>query len=212
MGKEVVIPYKYDERLSSVMDLSWKIFKSQFLNKRHPISKEAPFQFHFADIIRQVGNLHCLTKDDVFLVDLETKCININGKTKYLDITCEFINHISCAIELKFKTDAQGAQDHGRIDIYSDIQALELVCSELYNVGRFYTITDSAPYINQSKKGVGVLFPTHNGHITQLNKEIQSLSKGRENIIINLKDTYTFQWENINGWYFLELIIKRGNN
>lgn len=200
-----IVPIDYKERIDLVMSLSWKIFKSQFIHKRHHISKEAPFQHHFADIIRQVGNLHCLSREDVFLVDLETQCKNVKGKTKYLDITCEFVNQIMCAIELKFKKESQGAQDHGRIDIYSDIEALELVCMENFNVGKFYTITDSPPYINQSKKGVGTIFPTHNGYVTELNKEIISTSKGRDEIKINLKNSYIFNWDKIDKWYFLEL-------
>jgi hypothetical protein len=207
-----VIPIEYNQRVDAVMSLSWKVFKSQFIYQRYHISKEAPFQHHFADIIRQVGSLHCLNRQDVFLVDLETQCKNVKGKNKYLDITCEFVNHIKCAIELKFKKESQGAQDHGRIDIYTDIEALELVCSHLYDVGKFYTITDSAPYINESKRGVGTIFPTHNGHITKLNNEIISLSKGRENIIINLRNSYTFNWEKMGKWYFLEITVKNLKN
>ena len=65
---------------------------------------------------------------------METKCENINGKPKYIDISCGFIDKINCAIELKFKTAQQGAQDHGRIDAYRDIYALELVTEKLFNL------------------------------------------------------------------------------
>ena len=78
------IPFDYKERLDAVMNSAWTIFKSQFIHNRHYIVTEAPFQHHFADIIRQVGNLYCLTREDVFLVDLETQCKGIKGKTKYL--------------------------------------------------------------------------------------------------------------------------------
>lgn len=182
------------------MTSAWTIFKAQFLHNRHYISTEAPFQHHFADIIRQVGNLFCLTREDVFLVDLETRCKNIKEKRKYLDISCEFVNQISCAIELKFKKASQGAQDHGRIDIYTDIEALELVCTDKFQLGKFYAITDSTPYINQSKIGVGTIFPTHHGHVTEANKSFWTSSKGREHVTVNLKNSYAFNWEKlING-------------
>lgn len=202
-----MIPFDYQERLNAVMNTAWMIFKSQFIHKRHYISTEAPFQHHFADIIRQVGNLYCLTREDVFLVDLETQCKDVKGKTKYLDISCEFVHHLNCAIELKFKKDSQGAQDHGRIDIYCDIEALELVCIDKFKLGKFYVITDSTPYINPSKKGVGIVFPTHHGHITEANKEFWVQSKGREHVRVNLRNSYTFEWEKIDKWYFLELTI-----
>ena len=79
-----LIPHNHAERLGLVVDLSWRIFQSHFIHKRHPILKEAPFQHHFANVLS--------------------------------------------TIESKFKTEQQGAQDHGRIDVYSDIEAVELVC------------------------------------------------------------------------------------
>lgn len=202
-----IIPFGYRERLDSVMSTSWTIFKSQFIYERHHISKEAPFQHHFADIIRQVGNLHCLAREDVFLVDLETQCRDIKGKTKYLDISCEFVNRITCAVELKFKKASQGAQDNGRIDIYTDIEALELVCGDKFQVGKFYTITDSTAYIKPSKIGVGTVFPTHQGHTTEASKSILVDTKWRKKEIVTLRNSYVFDWQKIDGWYFLELTV-----
>jgi hypothetical protein len=207
MNEGTTIPFDYYKRLDNVMKTAWTIFKSQFIHNRHFIVTEAPFQHHFAETIKQVGNLHCLTREDVFLVDLETQCKDIKSKTKYLDITCEFVNQINCAIELKFKKASQGAQDHGRIDIYADIEALELVCKDKFNVGKFYVITDSKPYVNQSKVGVGTVFPTHHGYITEPNKEFWTNSNGREHVKVNLINSYTFDWEKIDKWYFLELTI-----
>jgi hypothetical protein len=206
------IPLDYKLRIETVMKSAWTVFKSQFIHNRHFISTEAPFQHHFAEIIRQVGNLYCLTREDIFLVDMETQCKDIKGKTKYLDISCEFVKKINCAIELKFKKESQGAQDHGRIDIYADIEALELVCNDRFNVGKFYAITDSKPYVNQSKVGVGTVFSTHHGHISEANKDFWFPSKGREHVKVNLKNSYTFNWEKINNWYFLELTVQHLNN
>ena len=200
----------YETRLDAVMALAWSIFKAQFINERNFIRTEAPFQYHFADIIKQVGNLHCFTRKDIFLVDLETQCKNIKGKTKYVDITCQFVDQINCAIELKFKKESS-PYDHGRIDIYVDIEALELVCNDTFNVGKFYAITNSKPYVNPSKVGVGTVFPTHDGHVTEANKSLWANCEGRKHITVNLKNSYTFNWEKINEWYFLELTVRQKN-
>jgi len=131
--------------------------------------------------------------------------------TKYIDITCTFLKeNTSCAIELKFKTARQGAQDHGRIDAFVDIEALEIACDKYeYDIGRFYMITDSAAYLKQSKKGVGTIFTTFDGTVTNANAVFHCPnSKGRENVKVQLKNSYTFEWENIERWYFLELRIK----
>ena len=195
-------------RIRCILDASWKIFKSKFIHGRHPVLKEAPFQHHFANIISTVGGLYCIERADSFFVDLETKCENIKNKSKYLDITCSFSNSdVRCAIELKFKTAKQGAQDHGRIDAYVDIEALELACKAGYTFGKFYMITDSATYVNQSRKGVGTVFAIHQGFESPINRKVCYPSKGREGVEVCLEYPYRFDWEKIGEWYFLDLTI-----
>jgi len=197
----------YTKRIGDVLDISWRILKSRFMDGRHLITKEAPFQHYFAHIISTIGELYCSKRNDIFLVDLETKCVGIKGKSKYVDITCGFPSQdVSCAIELKFKTSQQGAQDHGRIDAFIDIEALELVCRQSYNIGRFYMITDSTPYINQSKKGVGTVFTTHDGAVLNPGT-YQYPSKGRKSVIVTLNNKYELEWEKINDWYFLQINV-----
>ncbi|HMT09044.1 MAG TPA: hypothetical protein PKA82_13645 [Pyrinomonadaceae bacterium] len=192
-------------RMRSILDESWKIFKSKFIHGRHPVLKEAPFQHHFANIISSVGGLYCIERADSFFVDLETKCENIKNKSKYLDITCSFSNSdVKCAIELKFKTEKQGAQDFGRIDAYVDIEALEHACKHAgYTFGKFYIITDSSVYTKESKRGVGTQFPMHNEFESPINHAFSYPScKGRENVEVRLDHSYRFKWEKIRDWYF----------
>jgi len=209
MKEKKIIEFDYFKRLNEVLDLSWKIFKSQFIYGRHEINKEAPFQHHFAQIIRQVGELYSIAEKDIFKVDLESKCENVNGKSKYIDITCGFVDKIKCAMELKFKTAQQGAQDYGRIDTYVDIKALELVTESLFDLGKFYMITNSTAYIKQSLKGVGTIFAIHDGHVTKKGQVFHSEAKGRENIRLSLRNSYHFEWEKIADWYFLDLTVAK---
>lgn len=203
------IELEYHKRLDQVINQSWKIFKAQFINGRHEINKEAPFQHHFAQIIRNVGNLYSICEKDLFKVDLETKVSDVKGKSKYLDITCEFVDQINCAMELKFKTAKQGAQDHGRIDAYVDLEALELVTEEQYDVGRFFMITNSTVYIKPSSRGVGTVFGIHNGNKTEENHKFWYNCKGREHVRVKLRNSYYFEWEKIEDWYFLDLKVNR---
>lgn len=205
-----IIPFKHGDRLHEILKESWRIFKSQFIHGRHEINKEAPFQLHFAQIIQNVGNLYSVGKEDLFKVDLETKVADVRGKSKYIDITCEFVNTVWAAIELKFKTDKQGAQDHARIDSYLDIESLEiLVERNEYEFGKFYMITNSTPYINPSARGVGTVFAMHDGNKSEPLNEFWFNSKGRENVRVNLKYSYHFKWDKIDDWYFLDLTINK---
>jgi hypothetical protein len=193
-----------------VVDVAWGIFQSHFIYKRHPILKEAPFQHHFAAILSSVGSLHCVERSDVFFVDLESRCEGIKGKAKYIDITCSYPNaNVGCAIELKFKTARQSAEDHGRIDAYVDIEAVELACvSQSFNFGRFFMITDSPIYMRQAKRGVGTVFCMHDGFEVKPGVDICCPnSKGREHVSVSLKKPYVFKWQEHNGWYFLEVCV-----
>jgi hypothetical protein len=215
MKKPDVIAVDYRLRMDDVLSMAWRVFKSQFVNGRIIILKEAPFQHHFAYILKQVGDLHSLKRDDVFVVDLETRHDDVKGKRKHIDITCEFVGKCRCAIELKFKLDSQGAQDWGRIDMYQDLEALEIVCKGKYEMGRFFAISDSVPYIKQSKRGAGIDYPTHDGYITELARQYETRSKGRENVKVQLSNEYLFEWEKIergeNSWYFLDIVVNRLN-
>ena len=155
MIEKKIIPSDYISRMNEIMSVSWRIFISQFINKRHVINKEAPFQHHFAQIIRTVGELYSINESDLFKVDLEIKLENIKGKSKYIDLSCQFDKIIKCGIELKFKLKIQGAQDWGRIDAYVDIESLEIAVLQKkeFDIGKFYMITDDMTYINQSTRG-----------------------------------------------------------
>ena len=123
-------------RIDEILSESWKVFKWQFINKAFvkDIENEAPFQLHFASIIRSIGNMYVL-HGETFYVDLETKWESHDdkseGKKKYIDITCGFyklgnsVPEYACAIELKFKRADYGALPHNLFAIYKDINPCE---------------------------------------------------------------------------------------
>jgi hypothetical protein len=210
MKSQDLLQENYIERVKDILDVSWRILKTRFIDGRHEITKEAPFQHYFAHIISIIGESYCTKRDDLFLVDLETKCEGIKGKNKYIDITCGFPNKkISCAIELKFKTNRQGAQDYGRIDAFIDIEALELACKKGFDMGVFYMITDSPPYINKSTKGVGTIFTTYDGAFINSGEYQYPKCKGRSDVVVNLENEYKIEWEKISDWYFLKINVRK---
>jgi hypothetical protein len=195
-------------RLKHVVDQSWLILKSRFLQKRHDIPLEAPFQHYFAHILSAYGDLCCTGRDDLFLVDLECKMAGNAQSREYLDIGCSFAGRAKCAIELKFKTAKQGAQDHGRIDAYQDIEALERACRSGYDFGRFYMITDSSVYVTAPRGIVGRVFDTHDGHQTVAGDTFHCPQcAGRSSVCLTLTNSYAFQWETIGQFHFLEVHV-----
>ena len=226
MKKKDTIPAGDNERIEEILDTSWRILKTRFIEGRYEISREAPFQHYFAHIISTIGDTYCITRTEKFMVDLEVKLEvkNNNNKSKrnYIDITCGFSrggknSQKKTAIELKFKTKKQGASNDGKNNVFQDIERLEKTKSEpSFGQGRFYMITDHQAYVNKSTQGgLGSVFTTHDGAETQANHEFYYReSKSKHNVKVELKNPYLFEWEKIDKksdkkeeWYFLELKV-----
>jgi len=174
---------------------------------------EAAFQHYFADVLQSLGTLHCTGREDRFHVDLEAKCQAVRGKSKFLDICCSFeglgSRRSSCAIELKFKKWSQGAESHSRIELFRDIEALEHACQTSFSFGRMFMITDNKHYVRASSRGVGLQFPCHDGAQVAAGKFNAPHCKGYEATFVTLANSYAFQWEQTEKWYFLDLTIPR---
>ena len=238
--KEVqLIKNDYASRMKEILDESWKIFKWQFVNKvfAKDIGNEAPFQLHFASVIRSVGSMYSL-RGETFYVDLESKWEGLDDKKKYIDITCGFYEYGSdipkyaCAIELKFKRKDYGALPHNLFAIYKDIESLESEVDangregeDKYSEGRFYFITNNGDYcskpayVNKSKQqdeaGENKYKPFGLSE-NKVNKEIiYHPEKGSdEDRRVSLHKEYGISWEKHTNagnedWYFLEIDITK---
>ena len=207
----------YQDRMKEILNASWKVFKWQFVNKAfvRDIGSEASFQFHFASIIKSIGDMYVSPKE-MFYVDIETKWNN-----KKIDITCGFCESgekhqplYNCAIELKFKRkrDQKGTFSEGRIfRMYRDIDYLERETGvkgndkdSCYSEGRFYFITDNSSYMSKDEafKQGGTTYT-------------QPLSYKNESIHLN--NAYPIEWDESESigksssdkWYFLEIVVAK---
>ena len=211
----------YQDRMKEILNASWKIFKWQFINKAfvNGITSEASFQFHFASIIKSIGDMY-VSPEEMFYVDIETKWNN-----KKIDITCGFCGLgekqplYNCAIELKFKRkrDSKGTFSADRIyKMYRDIDYLERETGvkgndkdSCYSEGRFYLITDNSSYKDSEVESEGTVFGLKDGGTTstqpfraenesmQLTKAYPIVWDERESIGKSLSDK----------WYFLEIAV-----
>ena len=223
-------------RMDEILNASWKVFKWQFINKAFvkDIENEAPFQLHFASIIRSIGNMYVL-HGETFYVDLETKWESHDdkseGKKKYIDITCGFyklgnsVPEYACAIELKFKRADYGALPHNLFAIFKDIKSLESEVlaagdegMDKYSEGRFYFITNNSDYcqkpayINKSKQQDKYKSFGLNGD--KVDKQVvYHPEKGSDkDRVVSLNNEYGISWEKYgsaenDSWYFLEIAV-----
>lgn len=203
------------EKLDLIVTEAWTIFNHQFLNGRIQVEKEAPFQHHLANIIRDLGNLYCFSRSETFIVDLETKELNIRKKNKFIDITFGFYDGpkllAKAAMELKFKKKIQGAEDFARIDSYQDIESLEYCLERGYSNAYFCMIADDLIYSKASKIATtGDIFSMREGYVTPINIPISNANcKGRKDVIVTFKKAHTFEWQVQNGYLFLCMFLHK---
>jgi len=205
-------------RLKKVINISWDIFLNHYINKKYSILLEAPFQLHFSQILENVGKLYCLKREEHFFVDLEVKEDEIGKKKYYIDIVCGIIKgdeEYKVALELKFKTLQQGAEDSGVMEFYKDIYSLEKIKRDKdYLFGVFLVITNDHLYIKKSKKGPRTIFETYNGASIIPDKEYECLdTKTGENFnkqygSFKFRKQYKFIWNKYQDNYFLKLYIE----
>lgn len=210
--------------MKEILNASWKVFKWQFVNKAfvRDIGSEASFQFHFASIIKSIGDMYVSPKE-MFYVDIETKWNN-----KKIDITCGFCESgekhqplYNCAIELKFKRkrDSKGTFSADRIlKMYRDIDYLERETgvkgntideNSCYSEGRFYLITDNNSYKDSEVEAEGAVFSLKDGGTTS------TQPFRAENESMQLAKAYPIVWDERESvgkslsdkWYFLEIAV-----
>lgn len=206
------------ERLDVVIREAWKIFVSQFLNEKYKIELEAPFQLHFASVLKRVGELYCLKRGEVFFVDLESR-YQIGSVNDYVDITCGFIEknkEENVPIELKFKTKNQAAENEGAIQIYKDIYDLENLINKNKNFkfAYFFMITDDYLYVSNPKKGsLRDTFNTSNGYKIESGREYKWTKTGKKCGTFKFKNKKVFEWKigkkNGKNFYFLKMRIDK---
>ena len=213
----------YQDRMKEILNASWKVFKWQFVNKAfvRDIGSEASFQFHFASIIKSIGDMYVSPKE-MFYVDIETKWNN-----KKIDITCGFCGPgekqplYNCAIELKFKRkrDSKGTFSADRIyKMYRDIDYLERETGvkgndkdSCYSEGRFYFITDNSSYKDSEVESEGTVFGLKDGGTTS------TQPFRAENESMQLTKAYPIVWDERKSigkslsdkWYFLEIVVAK---
>ena len=190
------------------------------MNEKYAVELEAPFQLHFGGILKLVGELYCIERREIFFVDLESK-VKITGKHKYIDIICGFIRgekEYKTAIELKFKTLSQSAEDLGAMEIYKDIYYLENLVehNNSFQSAYFLMITDDHRYIKTPRKNSRrETFNTSDGYKIETDREYKHTKTKtgekfyNENGGFKFKREHNFEWSRLTkkSYYFLKLKI-----
>jgi hypothetical protein len=149
------------DRLIRTFDLAYECLRRKINGGRIHVDNEASLQLHFASILKSVGELLEVERDEFFSIELE-KAISLpsgifgkSGSQKAkIDVFFSFTNAAtrdthSCAVEMKFFKQKNHREPNNRYDVFADIHNLE-------NYGGFadccflLVATDHDHYVSQS--------------------------------------------------------------
>lgn len=165
------------------------------------LKKEAPFQLHLSEIIRNYLNIYTWSRNENYYIDLE-KNITSNESTD-ISISYRIGNFDNLiALELKFLKEQNSASSRRSIDCYIDIHRLEkLLIDNKIKKGYFILLTDAKSYTEKSKdpNSITSVFSLHDGHLIEgsisSNKKTatNSLSK-KYNDRLYFEEKYPIEW------------------
>ena len=208
------------ERLIRVFELAYQCLRQKINGGRIHVENEASLQLQFAGIIKSVGELLEVHRDEFFSIELE-KPVELAGATfgksgsarAKVDIFCSYTNIStrevqSCAIEMKFFKKKNHREPNNRYDVYADIHNLE-------NYGGFadccfmVVATDHDHYVTQKSYSADTGdFDFREG----ANYPSGKIASYRTNVPygepIALKGSYSFTWDTAaGGLHFLKLAV-----
>lgn len=202
------------ERLSNIINFSWKILIEYVINGKVKLNKESSLQLHYSAILKQIGEIFCIHPKEEFWVELES-----NYRGKNIDIFCG-IDNIKAAIEMKCfkKFSSSGgksaAHDIKMYDTFVDIDRISIYEDDKYvDLGFFLCYTDDIYFVRGEKiQGYAENFNTRNDRKYRKRQILKPLwigkwkNQNRDKDII-LKRDIEFNWTTRDKHYFLILSI-----
>lgn len=149
------------ERLNRAFELSYECLRLKINGQRIRVESEASLQLQFASILKTVGELLEVDRDEYFSIELEKPVVHADSvfgksgsKKAKIDVYCSYTNlrtreSTGCAIEMKFFKQKNHREPNNRYDVFADLHNLE-------NYGLFadccfmVVATDHDHYVSQA--------------------------------------------------------------
>jgi len=209
------------ERLIRTFDLAYECLRRKINGGRINVDNEASLQLQFASILKSVGELLEVERDEFFSIELE-KSVSLEegafgksgSKKAKIDVFFSFTNastkeSVSCAVEMKFFKKKNHREPNNRYDVFSDIKNLE-------NYGDFadycflLVATDHEHYVNQELYSADTTdFDFRHGHAYQSGTPATYRTPNPYGDPITLSNSYAFHWDTAaGGLHFLKLPVE----
>jgi len=208
------------ERLARTFDLAYECLRLKINGGRIRVETEASLQLQFAAILKSVGELLEVQRDEFFSIELEKPVRHAealfgkSGSDKAkVDIYCSYTNASSgevhsCAVEMKFFKKKNHREPNNRYDVFADIHNLE-------NYGSFadccflVVATDHDHYVNQAEySGDTCDFDFRHGRAYVGSTQCTYRTPSPHGKPITLRNSYSFSWDTAaGGLHFMKLSV-----
>lgn len=190
---------KPQEILSSVVDLAWSKIKTKTIEGLR-LRREGNFQLHLGITLHDVANQTGITE---FNIEAE-HLLDPNAARNYIDLVCSY-GDARTALELKFCTSDQGADNLRRVDFWKDLGTLEAAQALGFTDARFLLITDDYRYLQRKTTSDYALYSMHEGRVIEPGTYTCTKWAGRRGQTVTLQRRYPINWATVKGLHFLQL-------
>jgi hypothetical protein len=213
-----------EDRLVRVFDLAYECLRRKINGGRIRVENEASLQLHFAAILKSVGELLEVERDEFFAIELEKPValpdlvFGKSGSPKAkIDIYFSYTNTTtgavrSCAVEMKFFKKQNQREPNNRHDVFADIHNLENY-GHVANQCFMVVGTDHNHYVNQSKYSAATSdFDFRQGIAYTAGTTATYRTPKPYGEPIALQRSYAFAWdETAGGLHFLRVHVQPVN-
>ena len=209
------------DRLIRTFDLAYECLRRKINGGRISVDNEASLQLQFASILKSVGELLEVERDEFFSIELEKSVSLATGafgksgsKKAKIDAFFSFTNAAtkethSCAVEMKFFKKKNHREPKNRYDVFADILNLE-------SYGGFsdccflLVATDHDHYVSQSKYSQDTAgFDFRDGFTYMAGTTATYRTPKPYGVPITLRHPYSFAWDKaVGGLHFLKLPVE----
>ena len=210
-----------DDRLVRVFDLAYECLRRKINGGRIRVENEASLQLQFAAILKSVGELLEVERDEFFAIELEKpvtlsdRSFGKSGSAKAkIDIYFSYTNATtkavrSCAVEMKFFKKQNHREPNNRYDVFADIHNLENyghVADQCFMV----VGTDHDHYVNQPQYSADTSdFDFRQGASYAAGATATYRTAKVYGAPITLRGSYAFAWDQTReGLHFLRVHVE----
>lgn len=178
---------------------------------------EASFQLEFGHILKTLGQLYEFRLVDKFHLEFETY-ISLTEESKKSKSTKARVDLLlkyqddktttKTAIELKFFKKENGAEPNNRYKAFEDISNLELYKKHDIDLCYFILATDHTHYVNKESYSADTSdFDFRHGKEYKAGSRLHYNTNTPQGDDIILEQSYNFNWDTVNDFYFLKLKV-----